>query len=216
MHTILEQGLRELGIAQTVRGQQETRGALLEQFAGAIEQFNDVYGLVSLKNFEALLIRHILDSLSPLAVIAGLPALSIADIGSGAGLPGIPLSICLPDRQWTLIERSGKRAGFLQHSVALLRLENVRVVQGQMEEQRAEHFDLLVFRALHPFSPALLKALFRLLVPGGIIAAYKGRAETIASEMAGLAVLWEALPVKTPFLDEERHLVLIRKDACLK
>lgn len=210
MNTILEQGLKELGIAEGVHGgRQETAGALLERFALEIERFNDAYGLVSVKNFEALLIRHILDSLAPLTVIARLEALSIADLGSGAGLPGIPLAICLPDRRWTLVERSGKRAGFLQHTVALLRLENVQVVQGQMEEEAAQSFDLLTFRAFHPFSPSLLKALFRLLVPGGSIAAYKGRAKAIASEMAGLDVLWEAAPVKTPFLDEERHLVLI-------
>ena len=203
MNTILEQGLIELGIGQEAL-------SLLERFAYEIERFNDAYSLVSVKSFEALLIRHILDSLAPLSMIAGLSASSSVDMGSGAGLPGIPLSICQPERRWTLIERSGKRAGFLQHTVALLRLGNVNVVQGQMEEQPEKSFDLITFRAFHPFSQSLLKSLFRLLSPGGVIAAYKGRAQTIVSEMAGLDVFWEALPVKTPFLHEERHLVLIR------
>jgi 16S rRNA (guanine527-N7)-methyltransferase len=111
----------------------------------------------------------------------------------------------------------GRRAGFLRNTQAVLALSNVVV-----EERRLEHpdamlgaFNLITFRAFKPLDSARLKALFAQLAPGGVLAAYKGRAEVIAAEMRGLsgalsAGAWEAVPIHVPFLDEERHLVLIR------
>ncbi|MDR2135345.1 MAG: 16S rRNA (guanine(527)-N(7))-methyltransferase RsmG [Treponema sp.] len=197
--------------------------ALLERYIAEIERFNPAYGLVKVKNREELVTRHILDSLAPLGIIlslleAGGPAAQAADLGSGAGLPGIPLAIALPEFRFTLIERMGRRAGFLRNTAAVLGLENVAVEEAEMEKAAPGRFTLLCFRAFRPLEPALHKALLRLLAPGGAIAAYKGRLEAIRAELAALGPLnpdrapasWEILPCPTPGLDEERHLLVLR------
>jgi 16S rRNA (guanine527-N7)-methyltransferase len=136
----------------------------------------------------------------------------VADVGSGAGLPGIPLAIVLGDVPFTLIERAGKRAGFLRNTLALLGLPHLVVEEGEMEKAEAGGFSLVVFRAFRPLEPPILKGLFRLLAPGGVLAAYKGRGDNIKREMEKVEKLtgsWEALSLAAPFLNEERHLVII-------
>ena len=219
-YEVLEKGLKELDL---YRPQIFT---LLKKYIEEIERFNPAYGLVKVRCPEELIIKHILDSLAPIKIISSLldeekdtpanPApRRIADIGSGAGLPGLPLSICLPDADFTLIERSGRRAGFLQNCIAILGLPNVKLEAIEMERVPAGSFDLAVFRAFRPLEQDILKNLFRLLKPRGLLAAWKGRYENIREEMAAAekfspGVSWEIIPVKTPFLGEERHLVLIK------
>jgi 16S rRNA (guanine527-N7)-methyltransferase len=144
---------------------------------------------------------------------AGGPA---ADAGSGAGLPGIPLSIALPDCSFTLIERMGRRAGFLRNTLAVLALSNAAVEEGETEKAPAGRFSLITLRAFRPLEPAVLKGLFRLLAPGGVLAAYKGRREKIDEEMAAVRGDWEVFPLEVPFLEEERHLVVIPRVSPVK
>jgi 16S rRNA (guanine527-N7)-methyltransferase len=121
----------------------------------------------------------------------------------------------MPNAVFTLIERMGKRAGFLRDAVAMLGLPNVLVEEAEMEKLAMaveNRFDLIVFRAFKPLDSALLKGLFAILKPSGILAAYKGRRQAIDEEMSGLQnVSWEAIPLEVPFLAEERHLVLIKR-----
>jgi 16S rRNA (guanine527-N7)-methyltransferase len=186
----------------------------LTKFIEEIELFNPSYKLVGARDRRELVVKHILDSLAPLGHIArrlsGCGA--VADVGSGAGLPGIPLAIALPACRITLIERMGRRAGFLRNTQAVLSLSNVAIEERELERMSpaSGDFALLTFRALKRLDRALLNSLFALLAPGGVLAAYKGRAEAIAAEMSALDAAWEALPITVPFLEEERHLVLIR------
>jgi 16S rRNA (guanine527-N7)-methyltransferase len=220
----LEEGLRRL--AETPGALAESRldaaGGLLARYVAEIERFNPVYGLVSVKNREELVTRHLLDSLAPLGIIRGLlgtPPARVADLGSGAGLPGIPLAIALPEFHFTLIERMGRRAGFLRNTAAVLALGNVTVEEVEMEKAAPGRFNLLCFRAFRPLTPPLVKSLLRLLVPGGFVAAWKGRLEAIRAEVAALTPAlapagpcpWEILPCPVPGLDGERHLALLRK-----
>jgi 16S rRNA (guanine527-N7)-methyltransferase len=191
---------------------------LFESYIAEIERHNEALSLVGSRSRRDLVIRHILDSLSPLDILRGLMSgmtggMEIADVGSGAGLPGIPLAIALPDRHFTLMERKTRRAVFLQNTLAALGLSNAAVEEREMEKAPRFRFDLIVFRAFRPLEPRILKGLFRLLRRGGILAAYKGRREKIAAEMdaaQAMAGSWEALPCPVPFLEEERHLVVIR------
>jgi 16S rRNA (guanine527-N7)-methyltransferase len=214
MSALLKEGLFKLGLKES-----ESRILpLLERYVEEIELFNPVYGLVKVKDRQELILKHILDSLAPLSIIRSLSKNSesykIADIGSGAGLPGIPLAVCLPNAAFTLVERMGRRAGFLRDAIAVLSLPNVIVEEAEMEKLALaveERFDLIVFRAFKPLDSAILKGLFALLKPSGFLAAYKGRRQAIEEEMGGLQNLsWEAIPLEVPFLAEERYLVLIR------
>jgi len=218
--SLLEEGLSKLGLHQ------DRILPLLLSYILEIELFNPAYGLVKVKDRRELIVRHILDSLAPIDVIRHTlaPAFKqktpiIADVGSGAGLPGIPLAVCMGDAEFTLIERMGRRAGFLRDALAVLGLPNVRVEEAEMEKlslEAAHRFDLIVFRALSPLEPALYRKLLKLLAPGGALAAYKGRRQAIEEELSGMppatweTIPWEIIPLEVPFLEEERHLVLIR------
>jgi 16S rRNA (guanine527-N7)-methyltransferase len=191
---------------------------LLEKYMAEIELFNPAYGLVGARDRQELAVKHILDSMAPLGIIHRLLSAfpgphKIADAGSGAGLPGIPLAICLPDVSFTLIERMGRRAGFLRNTLAVLGLSNVTVEEKEVEKAAAGQYHIVTFRAFRPLEPRILKSLFRLCAPGGVLAAYKGRREKIEEEMnaAGKAAgHWEALSCPVPFLEEERHLLTIK------
>jgi len=225
----LEEGLEKLGIENS-----DKVIPLLTKYIEEIELFNPAYGLVKVKDRRELIVKHIFDSLASLHIFQSLmksPAAHIADIGSGAGLPGIPLAICMPGAEFTLVERMGRRAGFLRDVLAVLGLPNVRVEESDMEElarksSAAGSFDCIVFRAWKPLDSVLLKGLSKLLASGGILAAYKGRRESVDEEMARLLkstengaalyagtssdISWEIIPLEVPFLAEERHLLLIR------
>jgi 16S rRNA (guanine527-N7)-methyltransferase len=232
MADLLEDGLALLcfrdGEHQGLRRKEQII-PLLHKYIEEIELFNPAYGLVKVQDRRELIIKHILDSLAPLEIIhrfleerreAGKTP-SVADVGSGAGLPGIPLGACLSGADFTLIERMGRRAGFLRDALAVLGLSNVQVEETELEKTGPGRFDLAVFRAFRPLEPDTLKNLFRIISPNGILAAYKGRRSAIEEEMAGILTAaetgkgpalngWEALPLAVPFLEEERHLVIMR------
>jgi 16S rRNA (guanine527-N7)-methyltransferase len=220
---ILSKGIEALGkndkdIDRLIAPCQEKIVNLFAKYIGEIELFNPAYGLVGTNDRRELVIRHILDSLAPLGIIYRLlthnAAPRIADVGSGAGLPGIPLAIALPQIKFTLIERMGRRAGFLRNTCAALALSNAAVEEAEMEQAAPDRFSLVTFRAFRPLEPKILKGLFRLCGPSGILAAYKGRREKIEEEMAALETplpAWEAIPCPVPMLDEERHLLVIER-----
>jgi 16S rRNA (guanine527-N7)-methyltransferase len=223
MDPLLPDGLAALcradqDIEDVLAGQADTVLSRLNKYIEEIELFNAAYGLVGTMDRRELVIKHILDSLAPLGILrrllrdAAAPR-HIADIGSGAGLPGIPLAIAFPEARFTLIERMRRRAGFLRNCLALLDLSNAEVEEQEMEKATPNRFSLIVFRAFRPLEPAIVRGLFRLLAGGGVLAAYKGRKDRITEEMEairGLVPSWEAYPLLTPFLEEERHLVIMR------
>ena len=219
-NSVLVDGLAKLGFSAA---ETESAATLLGRYMEEIELFNPAYGLVKVQNHRELIVKHILDSLAPLGTLrrladAGLQgkpgACRVADLGSGAGLPGIPLAICMPAVQFTLVERMGRRAGFLRDVLAALALPNVLVEEKEMERVK-DRFNIIVFRAFRPLEPGIFNGVLKLLLPGGLIAAYKGRREAVEEEMSRLCETaaklprWEILPLEVPFLEEERHLLLI-------
>jgi 16S rRNA (guanine527-N7)-methyltransferase len=220
--TVLEEGIALLcrgdGDIQDLLGGSNTDRVLplLNKYIEEIERFNPSLSLVGATERRELVIRHILDSLAPLGILRRLvrvTSLQVADVGSGAGLPGIPLARALPDCFFTLIERKTRRAEFLRNTLPILGLPNAVVEEREIEKAPRFRFGIITFRAFRPLEPAILKKLFRLLVPGGALAAYKGRQEKIAAEIGNVSDLtgsWELIPCPVPFLNEERHLVIIR------
>jgi len=193
----------------------------LERYIGEIMFFNPAYGLVGTNDQSELVIKHILDSLAPVGILWRLLSEvkiedrpQIADAGSGAGLPGIPLAIAFPNYHFTLIERMGRRSGFLLNTKAVVGLSNVTVEESELEKKRFCNFALVTFRAFKPLEPKLLTTLFNCCTQGGVIAAYKGKREKIEQEMMPLKEHcgeWEAIPCRVPYLDEERHIVVIKR-----
>ncbi len=203
----------------------------LARYIEEIELWNPTYGLVN-SSGDDLVIKHILDSLAPLALLgpmlaeldAGLAAgphmkACLADIGTGAGLPGIPLALAMPERQVFLVERMGKRVRFLENQKAILGLDNVTILESEAERARGP-FDLVVFRAFRPFTETkLFRSIASHVSAVGIIAAYKGKESTARAELAAIAMdpglgrlanEAELFPVHVPFLEEERCLVVMR------
>jgi 16S rRNA (guanine527-N7)-methyltransferase len=204
---LLEDGLKQLGF--------DPDGLQTEQFHryfGELELWNPTHGLVNARGAD-LVVRHLLDC------AAGAPVLKrqigtsavVADVGSGAGLPGIPLAILMPEQRFVLIERSARRAGFLRNVVAACRLANATVCEQQVRATD-ERFEAITYRAFHPLTPELLDDLRRILNPGGLVAAYKGSRVRAIGEIEWLPgdVIAELVPLLVPGLDEERHMLLLR------
>ena len=205
MQDLLFRGLEKLEIPCS-----KHQGQQLVQFLVELERWNRAYGFVKAEG-DQLILRHLLDSLTGLKIIAALPRTrSIVDVGSGAGFPGIPLSIFMPDSDFCLLERSAKRAAFLRNMVLILSLGRVRVLEQDLESL-TERFDVVTFRAVTPLAREM-RTLTRICLPGGFIAAYKGKRRRIDEELACLPadLQYELRPLKNPFLEEERHLVLLR------
>jgi len=204
----LENGLNLLGIE--LGGHRIDR---LRRFVAELELWNPKYGLLA--GIEDVISRHVLDSLAALKHIEKFEPENLADIGSGAGFPGIPLAICLEDVSFALVERSGKRAGFLRVAALILGLKNVSIVEMPMERLSGrQRFDLLTLRGFSPIDSELLKALRGLLAPGGRIVVYKGREEPVRKELASLrgrlAALSELRRLDIPGLNEQRRLLTIQ------
>ena len=137
----LAAGLSELGLALEP-AQVEAMLSLVEELA----DWNTRMNLTAIKDPAEVVDKHLLDSL---AVLPHLKGLSVADIGTGAGFPGLPLAIADLDRRYTLVESTGKKAEFVRHAAAMLRLPNVEVVQGRAETLKPKiAFDSVIARAL--------------------------------------------------------------------
>lgn len=197
---------------------------LVNTYIKELELFNAVFDLVgadpkSDQGRSDLVVRHILDSLAPWKELCrlcidlpGSASPKIADAGSGAGFPGIPLSIVFPDIHFTLIERMTKRCSFLENCKAILGLTNVSIVNVEVEKARAGAFDIVVFRAFRPLDHAMIKTLLALTSSTGFLAAYKAKRDKIEEEMSAISADvdgWKIVTLSVPFLEhEERHLVL--------
>jgi 16S rRNA (guanine527-N7)-methyltransferase len=161
--------------------------------------------LTAIRDREQQLTRHVLDSLS---VQPWLRGERIADLGSGAGFPGIPLAVVDPGRHFALIESTGKKCDFLRKVVGELRLPNVEVVQARAEAWRPPaRYATVVARAVGPIAE-LVRRGGHLVAGGGRLLAMKGRLP--AAELAARLDGWKIAGVHrltVPGLDEERHLV---------
>ena len=195
----------------------------LEGYIRELMLFNAAYDLVGAENQEQIVVNHILDSLAGWRCIRELAlerqqgrqeSVLVADIGSGGGLPGIPLAIALPQLQFVLVERMSKRCAFLENCAAVLRLKNVRVENMQAEQVPPQSFDVATFRAFRPLDKKMIKTLLRTIGEGGVLAAYKAKLESIEAEMSAIASIvpeYTIKPLTVPFMeDHQRHLVLIR------
>lgn len=199
----LAQGVAELRLEIPAA----TQHKLLDYLA-LIQKWNQVYNLTAIRETEKMVSHHLLDCL---AVVPHVRAHSIIDVGSGAGLPGIPLALALPQSRVTLLEANHKKATFLKQAVIELGLGNVEVVCERVEAwQSQERFEIVISRAFSDL-PEFLAAAGRRCADSGTVAAMKGiyPDEEIAQLPPGFE-LCSVVPLTVPGLEAERHLVLMR------
>lgn len=202
-------GTHELGRASAALGLAlaDMQVATLERYLDLLEKWNRVYNLTAIRERSRMVTHHLLDSLAVLPHVRGPRVL---DVGSGAGLPGIPLAVASPALHVTLLESNHKKSAFLTQAVAELQLANVRVVAERVESWQTEtRFDTIVSRAFAELGEFATLA-GRLLAPQGVLAAMKGvhPFEEIERLPQGYRVQ-QVVRLRVPGLDAERHLVLM-------
>lgn len=175
-----------------------------------LELWNPRTGLVRAEGTD-LVSRHLLDVLAAVPLMEAQDGALWADIGSGAGLPGIPLAIMCSQLRFLLVERSGRRAGFLRNAVAVLGLrDRVEVVEKDLERIDAQ-MDSVVLRAFRPFEANIVTAIAGVLKPGGKMYAYKGRLHVVQAEAGAVTSHFDDVRIcrlTVPGMREERHLLI--------
>ena len=202
----LQQGLQKLGIALSAPAQSK-----LLAYASLLEKWNRTFRLTAVPNSELTVSHHLLDSLAVLPFVGGE---SLLDVGSGGGMPGIPLAIARPELRVVLLDSNSKKSAFLRQAAIELEMANIAVHCGRVEAYRpAETFAVITARAFADLAE-LVRLSRHLLQAGGHWLAMKGvcpQAE-IARLPADVAVdVLHRLDV--PGVTGERHMVLLSKRA---
>ena len=207
MEALLADGLSQLGISLSSDQQKQ-----LDIYWSELALWNGKYGLVNASGDE-LIIKHFLDSMTAVPVLKEIPFDTACDVGSGGGFPGLVLAVAFPDKKFTLIERSGKKALFLSNTAVMMHASNVEVLSEDANLVK-NRFDLVLFRALGQFIQ-YFPTLYRLAAENGHLFAFKGREEEIKKE---LKILPDEIQNKTeirsahvPFLEDERNFVIIER-----
>lgn len=204
LHPELAAGLEALGLPAAL-------ATPLLAYLALLARWNATYNLTAIRDPRDMVAKHLLDSLAMQPFVRDLRTL--ADLGTGPGLPGIPLAIATPALQVTLVESNGKKARFLREAARQLGLGNVQVAESRIEAFRpGTHFDAITARALATL-PLILELGGHLPGPGGRLLAMKGVVPD--GEIATLPAGWRLAavhPLRVPGLDAERHLVEVARD----
>jgi len=198
--SLIIEGAREFGVE--LSPEQEAK---LIAHLDLMDEWGARMNLTAIRDRGQQLTKHVLDSLS---VVPYLRGRRIADVGSGAGFPGIPLAIVMPEAQFALIESTGKKCRFLEHVRDALELANVEVVQARAEAWKpAVRYDTVLARAVGPVAD-LVKNAGALVAGNGRLLAMKGRfpEEELARKTSGWKIA-AVHRVAVPGLAEERHVV---------
>ena len=197
----------QTGLQQLSCQPSDTQLSKLQNYLALLQRWNKVYNLTAVRDPKQMLALHLFDSLAVADYIQGDYCL---DVGSGAGLPGIPLAIMQPERQFTLLDTNGKKTRFIQQAIIELQLSNAKVVQTRVETwQPPQAFDAIISRAFASVADFVDSSLQHLQADGCL---YAMKGQLIASE-------WHDLPdsvsirkthrLDVPMVDAERHLIEI-------
>lgn len=196
----LEQGLAAMSLPADLAGP-------LLQYLALLDRWNKTYNLTAIRDPGQMVTRHLLDSL---AMAPFFSTGTLADLGTGPGLPGIPLAITHPGLQVTLVESNGKKCRFMREAVRKLGLSNARVAESRAEAlDEPGAYDNLTARAMDTLA-GIIAVGGHLLRPGGRLLAMKGVVPH--EEIAALPASWQVesiTPLQVPGLVGERHLVVV-------
>lgn len=204
LHEKLAQGLQALNLTLP----QEVQQKLLDYLA-LLQKWNKVHNLTAVRDPDDMVTLHLLDSLAILPHVHGTKLL---DVGSGAGLPGIPLALARPDLRVTLLDSSHKKSVFQRQAKVELSIANLEVVCSRVEEYRPEQkFDTVVSRAFADLAE-FVRLTSHLCVKDGVCLAMKGvyPYDELAQLKDGTP---QVLPLQVPGLDAQRHLVFLKQAA---
>ncbi len=202
----LEKGLQELDVKAT--SEQVSR---LIQYLALLEKWNKVYNLTAIRDPKEMLVKHLLDSLATVPHITGQRWI---DVGTGGGLPGIPLAIMFPEKQVDLLDSNSKKTRFLIQVKTELRLNNVQVVHQRVENyQPVELYDGIISRAFASMND-MLHWTNHLLKDGGAWWAMKGQKEfEDLTALPGEVSVQKVIELSVPELEAERMLLKVVKEA---
>ncbi|MFW2371721.1 MAG: 16S rRNA (guanine(527)-N(7))-methyltransferase RsmG [Gammaproteobacteria bacterium] len=196
----LTHGLEKMGIsldAETCKTQ--------VQYLELIQKWNKVYNLTAITDLDQMVVRHLLDSLSILPFIDDTP---ILDVGTGAGLPGIPLALARPEYEFVLLDSNGKKTRFLTQVKIELDIDNIDIIHSRIEDYRpSKTFSIVTCRAFAEIN-TILERTQHLLTSETRILAMKGKQELPVLE-AGFKQV-DSHPLQVAWLNEERQLIEIR------
>ena len=202
----LDEGVSRLGVALS-EGGIET----LERYLALLAKWNRTYNLTAIREPEKMVTHHALDSLAVVPHLPSREGIRVLDVGSGGGLPGIPIAIARPDAKVVLIDASEKKATFLAQAAIEVPVGNVEAVGDRVEDFRpSAPFDVVVSRAFAALA-TFAKLARPHLAEGGLMLAMKGALPK--DEIAALPVDVEVIstmPLKVPGLEGERHLVVMK------
>lgn len=204
---LLRDGIIELGLMPS----KEQINAFMA-YLSELKKWNKAYNLTALKKDEDIIIKHFLDSLLYLKAIPD-GEIRIADVGSGAGFPGIPIKIIMPEIETFLIEPSRKKSAFLRHITRQLRLEKIEVIEKRIEEIKVNHellfpVDVAVTRALFSVKDFLKKA-SHIVRKGGILILNKGPKVKDDTKMLK-GIEYEILTLHLPLSDIQRYILIFK------
>lgn len=199
-------GAAQMGVPMT-----EAQADKLLDYLDLLQKWNKAYNLTAVRERPAMLTQHLLDSLS---IVPHLPPGDLLDVGSGGGLPGIPLAILQPQRSITLVDTVGKKVAFLKQAAMTLGLKNLNAVSTRIESwvppaEHAEGFALITARAYATLA-TLVGQTQRLLAPNGGWYAMKGvNPDAEMAELPSDVSVRAVIPLEVPDLGAERHLILL-------
>ncbi len=212
----LESYLKSLGVPDF-----HVKAEKLYRYAGDVALFSKTLSLVADKDIKSIIINHVMDSASAYPVFSEYlkEGTKVGDLGTGAGFPGVVLSVLFDTSKFFLIERMERRCGFLRGVLASLRIDNATLIDRDYESVD-EEFDVITCRAFHPLRD-IFPSTLKLLKPSGIGVFYKAKRESILEELEDLSSLgysfeYSIEPLNIPLLDKQRNILVIsgwRKDA---
>ncbi|MDH5472090.1 MAG: 16S rRNA (guanine(527)-N(7))-methyltransferase RsmG [Gammaproteobacteria bacterium] len=196
----LEQGLHSMGLEISA----DTRQAMLK-YLQLMQKWNKAYNLTAIRDLDQMVIRHLLDSLAVLPYINATPVL---DVGTGAGLPGIPLALAQPEKQFFLLDSNGKKTRFLTQVKIELGIENIEVIHSRVEDFKPDvKFEIIICRAFAALN-TILERTQHLVTSTTRILAMKGK-EDLPALVEGFTQI-DNHQLAVAWLDEERRLLDIR------